>query len=507
VSRRDFVDRPWSAPLVGFLLAVAIAAATLVAFGPPHPRVHDEFCYALAADTFASGRLTNPTHPLWRSFETFHVLSHPSYMAKYHPAQGLFLALGQKLYAPWLGVWLSCGLACAAIAWMIRGVASARASMLGAVIASLIVGASYWSYSYWGGAVAAMGGALLCGGVFRLGTASAESRAAGLAAGVGTVTLLYSRPLEGFLLFLACAALATLRLRKQRDRIRPFLVPWAAVMAIGAAWLLYYNWRVTGSPLLLPYIVWERTYFATPPFVWGSFRPEPPPSSQAYADFAKYNLDRWHWVTDASTVLESAIGRFTIMTQHYTTLPLAFVLPAACFDREHRAAVLFAFAAIGATLVVMLGSLWSFPHYIAPLTGLFVLLEVRGFAVLSRARHARIVVPLLLLSCAVNATSETIARGRRMTREWHQDRARVDRDLAGSGEEHVVVVRYAPGHDFLEEWVYNRADIDGAKVVWAREISADETLRLRGWFPKRKFWLLVARPKGYELTPFDAAHP
>src|ERR1700738_2328447 len=87
------------------------ARALLLPWLPaPKPAIQDEFSYLLAADTFAHGRLANPTPPLAEHFETLQELVHPTYASKYPPFSGLMMALGQKLTgAAWVGVWLGMG--------------------------------------------------------------------------------------------------------------------------------------------------------------------------------------------------------------------------------------------------------------------------------------------------------------------------------------------------------------------------------------------------------------
>ena len=160
---------PMAVCLAFCLLALIVRGALLPVWQIPKPVIFDEFSYILQADTFAHGRLANPTHKLWPFFESAYVLQHPTYASKYPPGQGLAMAAGQAIFGdPWFGVWLSCGLMLAALVWALQGWLPPGWALLGGLLASPLTIDSYWMNSYWGGAVAALGGALVLGGYARV---------------------------------------------------------------------------------------------------------------------------------------------------------------------------------------------------------------------------------------------------------------------------------------------------------------------------------------------------
>jgi len=280
VARR----RVLSVVIVG-CLALGLRAAFLPIEPIPQPVVHDEFGYLLAADTFAHGRLTNPTHPLWKHFESFNIIQRPTYQSYPQPAQGLMLAAGKALAGnPFWGVWFSSGLLCAAICWMLQAWMPARWALLGGLIAVLRFGVfGYWANSYWGGALGATGGALVLGALPRIKRSQRVRDAVVMA--LGLVLLANTRPYEGFVFSVPIAiALVAWIFRKRMlaennlalgVALLRVILPSSLVLAIAAIGMGFYFWRVTGSPFRMPYSVERQTYAIAPYFLWQPLRPRP----------------------------------------------------------------------------------------------------------------------------------------------------------------------------------------------------------------------------------------
>ena len=373
------------AVIIGAALVSIVARLLLLPVAPvPIPIMHDEFSYLLAADTFAHGRLTNPPHQLWVFFDTFHVLQHPTYASMYPPAQGMALALGQVLGNPWIGVLLSVAAMCAAVAWSLQAWLPARWALLGTLLALLRVDLmSYWVDSYWGGAVAATGGALVIGALPRILRRGASEIQ--LLLGVGAALLANSRPVEGLIFCLPVAVVLSARLMSFgrplhfRPRLASALLPAILVLACTAAFMGYYNWRVTGNALLFPRVLINRQYENLSVFVWQPAKPALTYANPQFTDF---------FVTWSRKFFFGWTGALIRLIKYYEgwsfflgpALSIPFLtLPWRVFDRRVRFLMMQALWC-GVWLLLVI---WFEPHYAAPLTATV-------FAITTQAmRHLR----------------------------------------------------------------------------------------------------------------------
>ena len=512
-------NRPGLAVTLAGLLGFGGSAIGAIFGSWPEPRTHDEFCHLLAGDTYAAGRLANPAHPLGVFFESHHINQIPTYGSKYPPAQGWFLGLGQVLGGqPVVGVWISFGLACAALCWMLQAWVPPRWALGGALLAAVRLGflgswagtQGYWTQSYWGGAVAMLGGALAFGALRRLGRPPQVGHAGVLGAGLGL--LANSRPFEGLIaslpVFFVLAAYLVGRLPPpqgfHRGRVLLALV---GVLGFTVAGMAYNNRQTTGHPLRFPYQVHDARYSVSPLFLWQPLEPEPAYNHEVIRVFqARWSRDYYLQRRTLDGYARDVAARCSIFIGFFcgiALLPALLALPWVVRDRW----MAFAAATCGLVFAGLLVTTAYQPHYLAPLGGLVFALLIRGL------RHVRLwhwrvralgrayvrALPLAYLLLVPLAVAEM---GRVDEDAWHRQRARLLRQLEQDGDRHLVLVRYAADHSTLEEWVYNRADLDAAKVLWAHDMGPERNRALLEYFRGRRIWLLEADAPVRRLLPY-----
>jgi hypothetical protein len=474
-----------------FILMIRLA---LLPIWPiPVPSIYDEFSYLLQADTFAHCRLTNPAHPLWKFFESPYILQQPTYASKYPPAQALVMAAGQIFLGhPWFGVWLSAALLAAALCWALQGWLPPGWALLGACIGLNLCLFSYWMNSYWGGAVTAIGGALVTGAWIRIRRAKQWRYA--WVFGIGAVIVVLSRPFEGLLLVVpALIALAT------ASRSLRLWLPIAFIGTVGALWLAYDNYRITGHPLQLPYQRYYEQHEVAPVL---AFMPLPTtlPGFRHFTVNELWERESYNRVHSWHVLVDRPLNWLTVLRYYYGNviwlLPLLALAPSVWRSRRTR------FAAI---LVVVIGAgslieVWWYPHYAAPFVAALLILAVQSLRYLGQWKyHGREVGRFLVIAMPVAVfivmiASEAKAIVTHQTSEWVRllvaKKGIVEQKLLEKVPgRHVIFVRHAGTEIPSEAWIYNPANIDAAPVIWAWDLGQAENEQLRAYYQGRSFWL------------------
>ena len=188
--------------------------------------------------------------------------------------------------------------------------------------------------------------------------------------------------------------------------------------------------------------------------------------------------------------------RFFFLAPLYAAL--LFFLPALRRARSAWAAACIVVFALGSNLYP-----YYYPHYIAAVTCLCVLITVVSLSRLSQA--SRLAMRLVAVLCLAHFTfwyglhalgndDLFIATGPYESWDYvnfgdSEGRVVIDKQLAASPGRQLVFVRFSPRH-LLREWVHNEADIDASRVVWALDRGPEEDAALLRYYPRRTAWLV-----------------
>jgi hypothetical protein len=517
--------------------AVVLRLALLPLFPIPLPFVPDDFSFLLACDTFAHGRLANPTPAMWTHFESIHITMQPTYQSMYFPGQGLLLAAGQRLLGhPWFGLLAAAGLLCGVLTWMLQAWLPPNWALLGGIIAVIRLGLfSDWINTYHtAGTLAALGGALMLGALPRL-VKTARLRY-GLLMSVGVVLVGLTRPYEGVLLCVPVAVMLGHWMWKGKNRRRAVLqarraaLP-AALLVCAGAWMGYYDLKAFGKATTLPYTINRDTYAIVPYYFWQHVRPAPVYRSEDLRIFyEKEEMDFYNKIHSVKGFLPFTLAKAGMALLFYAgpaLLPPLIMLRRLFLDRRIRFLVI-------CSLVLMAGmiiEIYLMPYYVAPFTAAFYALGLQAM------RHMRVwrpegmpmgitAVRFLVFLCVALCGVRIFAKPLHVSPpEWPPsnwnlswigpehfgtERAQVEAQLSKLPGGQLAIVRYAPGHHPIDEWVYNGADIDHAKVIWARDMGPAEDLELIRYYRDRSVWLIEpdqseagANPAGVSPYPFE----
>ena len=154
-----------------------------------------------------------------------------------------------------------------------------------------------------------------------------------------------------------------------------------------------------------------------------------------------------------------------------------------------------------------------FVHYAAPLVATIIAVSMQGMRHLRRwqigGRAAGVALTRAIVIICIAAVPAHVVKSWHEARQgviWGKNsmlaRVRIGRDLQSIPGSHLVIVHYSPRHEVHDEWVYNEADIDHSKIVWAREIPGLDLTPLLDYYRGRKVWIVEPDSNDIQLHPY-----
>jgi hypothetical protein len=471
---------------------------------------------------------------MWMQLETIHITMSPTYTSMYFPAQGLVLAAGKVLCGhPWYGLLIVSSLMCASICWMLQAWLPPTWAFLGGMIAVLHIGLfSYWINTYHSaGLIAALGGAVVLGAFPRL--IKTSQMRYGMLLATGIALLILTRPYEGLLLCLpvTCVLIHWIFFGKDRPNLavllRRSLAPILLIIAT-FSWLGYYDSKAFGRATTLPYTVDRAAYATAPYFVWQEKRPDPHynhPVMHSFYNIAE--LSFYSAIHSGSKFLPLTILKAFWALQFFAGIalipPLLLMMYRVVRDRRMR----FFIASLPLLAAGMIIQVFFLPHYLAPFTAAFYVIGLQAMRHLwvwklgskpigMTMTRISVAICVLVATVRLDAGPLHIPLREWPSSDWNftwygpdhfgKERAQIAEGLEQLPGKQLALVRYDATHNPFNEWVYNSADIDSSKVIWAREMDAVHNAEILNYYKDRRVWLVQPDSSPAEVTSYVPSH-
>jgi hypothetical protein len=536
-SRVNFGNDWFNLIFVGGI-ALCLYSFHCFAFGIPLAQNQDDYSYLLMAKTFAQGRLTNPAHPMREFFDNLNIINYPTFTSKYLPAQGLVLALGILLFqSPFAGVLLSGVGGCMASFWILRAFFPPKWSFFGAFLTLTHPAIFSWILGYHFGFVACIGATLSLGALFRLSHTLKITYAAVFA--VGIAILANSRPFEGLIacvpMFIFVVGWFYKQIKNQlffRQITLKFIVPVTLILLLNFFWMAFYNYKVTGDALKLPYTVYNDQYDPIPLFL-PLF--SPPKVDEAYRnqlvqeyettqitrnrlmrEFHLYEFDNfyipllynfinYHNSNVFMFALKKGYDNFVSFSRTSWFVYSIILLAGGCLFLTDKKFLFFS-GALGFCFFADRFATYNQDHYFAPFVGYLILLITFIFFQTSNIHSilnkfvTSFALTLIIAQVFILFTDKSFTEVT-FNRQDKKVQTVFEKDLYELPGEHLVLIDFSTGNykqqgyggrylSITDRTYFNEPDIDNSKVVWANSLGEEKNKNLFDYFSGREIWVL-----------------